>query len=74
MSIRKLVCEQMVQNFVSKGEEVKQCDPLSPNLFNRVLQQIFKPLKLEGKGIKVQDCRLNNLRFADDSSNNYKSL
>lgn len=53
---------------------VKQGDPLSPNIFNAVLEHIFKQMNWTGKGIKIkfrnfnlyQFKYLNNLRFADD--------
>jgi len=45
---------------------VKQGDPLSPNLFNCILQEVFKNLDWEGKGIKIHGNHLTNLRFADD--------
>lgn len=48
------------------GRGVKQGDPLSPNLFNSVLENIFRELNWEGKGIKINGMWLNNLRFADD--------
>ncbi len=45
---------------------VRQGDPLSPNLFNCILEEIFRRLEWEGKGIKIDGEHLNNLRFADD--------
>ena len=51
----------------------KQGDPISPLLFNTVLEQIMRPLKQkwmkERKGIKLgapADDTLQSLRFADD--------
>ena len=53
---------------------VKQGDPLSPNIFNAVLEQVFRKLNWRGKGFKIKTrgsnlfeyTWLNNLRFADD--------
>ena len=49
----------------------KQGDPLSPKLFNAVLQEVFQKLdplwRTEGGGIQItQQRQLTNLRFADD--------
>ena len=50
------------------GRGVKQGDPLSPNLFNCVLEEIFCNLNWEEMemGIKIDGIYLNNLRFTDD--------
>jgi len=53
---------------------VRQGDPLSPNLFNAVLEQIFKKLDWAKKGVSIkirganlfEFKKLNHLRFADD--------
>ena len=45
---------------------VAQGDPLPPHLFNAVLEWIFKKLEWKEYGLKVDETRLNNLRFADD--------
>lgn len=45
---------------------VRQGDPISPKLFNAVLESIFSRLDWENCGINVNDVRLNHLRFADD--------
>ena len=47
---------------------VKQGDPLSPNLFNSILEEIFRILNWE-REILIDGKRLNNLGFADDLSN-----
>jgi exonuclease III len=48
----------------------KQGDPLSPALFNAVLEHVMRRLKCKWKvkkyGIKINADLLNNLRFADD--------
>lgn len=49
---------------IKKG--VKQGDPLSPALFCCALEEIFRKLKWENRGIKINGEFLNNLRFADD--------
>ena len=49
---------------INKG--VRQGDTLSPNLFTAALQEIFKRVYFEGKGIAIQGESLSNLRFADD--------
>lgn len=48
------------------GRGVKQGDPLSSNIFNCVLEQAFRKVNWEKKGIRVNGRYLNNLRFADD--------
>ncbi|VDO08661.1 unnamed protein product [Brugia timori] len=49
---------------INKG--VKQGDPLSPILFNSSLEEIFRNLNWEEKGLDVNGKKLTNLRFADD--------
>lgn len=56
----------------TKGDEIKiergvrQGDPLSPKIFIAVLECIFRNLNWERKGISLEGCNLNHLRFADD--------
>ena len=45
---------------------VRQGDPMSPKLFNAVLEDIFRRLNWEDRGVKINGKRLNHLRFADD--------
>ncbi len=53
------------ENFsIEKG--VKQEDPLSPNIFNSVLEEVFWKMNWEEKGIKINGQWMSNLRFADD--------
>jgi hypothetical protein len=51
------------------GRGTKQGDPLSPALFNAVLEHVMRQLKCKWKsskyGIRVNADLLNNLRFAD---------
>jgi hypothetical protein len=48
------------------GRGVKQGDPLSPKLFNCLLEYLFKNLNWKEKGIAINEKWLSNLRFADD--------
>ena len=45
---------------------VRQDDPLSPALFNCALEEMFRNLNWENKGLRVKEKYLNNLKFADD--------
>lgn len=48
------------------GRGVWQGDLFSPNLFNSVLEEVFRGLDKRDKGIKIDWRMLNNLRFGDD--------
>ncbi len=48
------------------GRGVRQGDPLSPNLFNSVLEEIFRKMNWQEMGIKINGEWINNIRFADD--------
>ena len=37
-----------------------------------MLEEIFRKLEWERKGVNIGGCYLSNLRFADDSFNKYK--
>ncbi len=45
-------------------------DPLSPNIFNAVLEEVFRQLNWGGKGLKISRINtpknISNLRFGDD--------
>jgi endonuclease/exonuclease/phosphatase family metal-dependent hydrolase len=45
---------------------VRQGDTISPKLFNAGLEQVFRRLSWDNKGILINGERLNHLRFADD--------
>jgi hypothetical protein len=45
---------------------LKQGDPLSPILFNLVLQKVIQSIKMVPSGIKIGDEQLNILAYADD--------
>ena len=49
---------------IQKG--VRQGDTISPKLFTATLEEIFKQLNWENKGIKIDGEQINHLRFADD--------
>jgi hypothetical protein len=49
---------------IQKG--VRQGDPLTPKLFTTVLEQIFRKLGCEEKGLNINGEYLHYLRFADD--------
>jgi hypothetical protein len=46
---------------------VRQGDTISPKLFNAGLEQVFRELKWDNKGIEINGDLLNHLRFADDN-------
>ena len=78
--LKKLYCDQSATVKCDAESRVfaiqrgtKQGDPISPLLFNTVLEQVMRPLKQkwmkERKGIKLgaaADDTLQSLRFADD--------
>ena len=45
---------------------MKQKDTISPKIFTAALEDIFKTLEWEAKGVNINGKQLNNLRFADD--------
>ena len=45
---------------------VRPGDPISPKLFNAVLEDMFRKLNWEDRRVKINGKRLNHLRFADD--------
>lgn len=53
-------------NKVEIQRGVRQGDIISPKMFTLVLEDVFKRLRWENKGINITGERLNNLRFADD--------
>ncbi len=61
----RIITDQIGPYFdINKG--VRQGDPLSPIMFNCLLEQIFKSLEWQEIGINIHGEFLNNLRFADD--------
>lgn len=51
---------------IKLGKGVRQGDTISPKLFTLALENVFKRLNWEGKGLKIDGTFLNHLRFADD--------
>ncbi|TKR73976.1 hypothetical protein L596_021211 [Steinernema carpocapsae] len=45
---------------------VRQGDTISPKLFNAALEETFKELSWEDRGLNINGRRLSNLRFADN--------
>jgi hypothetical protein len=45
---------------------VRQGDTISPKLFNAGLEEVFRRLAWDGRGVNINGEKLNNLRFADD--------
>lgn len=45
---------------------VRQSNPLSPNLYNAVLEKVFNNLNWIKRGITIDGESLNNLRYADN--------
>ncbi|TKR57766.1 hypothetical protein L596_030422 [Steinernema carpocapsae] len=53
-----------VQIEIQRG--VRQGDTISPKLFNAALEETFKELRWEDRGLNINGRRISNLRFADD--------
>jgi hypothetical protein len=51
---------------VATKRGIRQGDTLSPKLFILVLEDVFKNIHWEERGLNVAGRRLSNLRFADD--------
>ena len=49
---------------------VRQGDPLSPKLFTATIQDAFRKIELEERGLNIDGENLSELRFADDIDNN----
>ncbi|PZC85788.1 hypothetical protein B5X24_HaOG215150 [Helicoverpa armigera] len=64
-STAKIQLESLGEQFeVQKG--VRQGDPLSPKIFNAVLENIFRQMNWDDFGININGEKLHHLRFADD--------
>ncbi len=61
-------------NYFNIKKGIRQDDPLSPILFISLLEQIFRNLNWENRGISINGQRITNLRFVDDTVIFYESL
>lgn len=48
------------------GKGVRQGDTISPKLFTLALENVFKQLNWENRGLNIDGMHLHHLRFADD--------
>ena len=53
-------------NPIKINRGVRQGDSISPKLFTATLENVFKNLNWEGKGVNIDGKMFNHLRFADD--------
>jgi len=60
------VQEDVTTNRISINRSVRQGDTISPKLFTLVLEDVFRKLYWDKKGLRVEGEYLSNLRFADD--------
>lgn len=58
--------EDLVTDPIPINRGVRQGDTISPKLFTLALEDVFKRLQWESRGINVDGVYLNHLRFADD--------
>jgi hypothetical protein len=59
--------EGTLSSFFANKTGLKQGDPLSPILFNLLLQKVVQSIKMvPSSGIKIDDEHLNILAYADD--------
>lgn len=64
-STAKIQLDSIGNSFkIQKG--VRQGDPLSPKIFNAVLENIFRQINWDDLGININGEKLHHLRFADD--------
>ena len=54
--------------------EVRQEDTLSSALFNYLLEEVFRELNWEGKGVNINEEYIDNLRFSNYIAKNPNEL
>lgn len=61
----RIITDKIGEYFeIRKG--IKRREPLSPLIFNRVLEQVFRKIERKKKGLNIKEEYLNNLRFTYD--------
>jgi hypothetical protein len=55
-----------LSSFFENKTVLKQGDPLSPILFNLVLQKVIQSIKMVPGGVKIGEEQVNILAYADD--------
>lgn len=64
--------EEILTEKIKIFQGIRQGGPLSPKLFTFGLENVFKELNWENKGINIDEWLLNHLRFADDIGSDHK--
>jgi len=62
----KIHLENTATNSFKILKGVRQGDPISPKLFTAAMEDVFRNLDWQSKGIVINGEYLNHLRFADD--------
>ena len=67
MQVKK---QQLESDWFQIGKGVPQCYTLSPSLFNLYAEYIMRNARLDETqtGIKIARRKINNLRYADDTT------
>lgn len=65
-TIQVKITEDLITNKISAKRGVRQGDTISPKLLTLALEDAFKKLNWERKGVNIDGRYLNHLRFADD--------
>ena len=64
-AVTRLSCNGWLSRPIRPGRGVKQGDPLSPMIFNLIIDKLFAKLPAE-VGLKIGNMHLNAMGFADD--------
>ena len=62
----KIHIENDVSKTINIERGVRQGDTISPKIFTTAMEDIFKKLNLQERGLNVDGEKLTDLRFADD--------